>query len=27
MVGSRGKGEPGSSANHIGFRCVLSAAK
>ena len=27
MVGSRGKGEPSSSANHIGFRCVLSAAK
>jgi len=27
MVGSRGKGEPGSSANHIGFRCVLSASK
>ena len=27
MVGSRGKGEPSSSANHIGFRCVLSPAK
>jgi sulfatase modifying factor 1 len=27
MVGSRGKGEPSSSANHIGFRCVLSATK
>ena len=25
MVGSRGKGEPSSAANHIGFRCVLSA--
>jgi len=27
MVGSRGKGEPTSSANHIGFRCVLSPPK
>ena len=25
MVGSRGKGEPSSAANHIGFRCVLAA--
>jgi sulfatase modifying factor 1 len=24
MVGSRGKGEPSSAANHIGFRCVLT---
>jgi sulfatase modifying factor 1 len=27
MVGSRGKGEPSSAANHIGFRCVLPAPK
>ena len=27
MVGSRGKGEPSSAANHIGFRCVLSPPK
>jgi formylglycine-generating enzyme len=25
MVGTRGKGEPNSSANHLGFRCVKSA--
>jgi formylglycine-generating enzyme required for sulfatase activity len=25
MVGSRGKGEPTSSANHLGFRCVRGA--
>ena len=25
--GSRGKGEPASSADHIGFRCVLTASK
>jgi len=24
MVGSRGKGEPSSAANHLGFRCVKS---
>jgi formylglycine-generating enzyme required for sulfatase activity len=24
MIGSRGKGEPSSAANHIGFRCVQS---
>ena len=24
MVGTRGKGEPSSSANHVGFRCVRS---
>jgi formylglycine-generating enzyme required for sulfatase activity len=24
LVGSRGKGEPSSSANHLGFRCVTS---
>jgi len=24
MMGSRGKGEPSSAANHIGFRCVLN---
>lgn len=26
IVGSRGKGEPSSGANHLGFRCVRSAA-
>lgn len=26
LVGSRGKGEPSSGANHLGFRCVRSAA-
>jgi formylglycine-generating enzyme len=25
MVGTRGKGEPSSASNHIGFRCVRSA--
>ncbi len=24
MVGSRGKGDPGTSSNHVGFRCVLT---
>ena len=27
MMGSRGKGESSSAANHIGFRCVQSPAK
>lgn len=27
MVGTRGKGEPSSASNHIGFRCVRSAAR
>ncbi len=27
MVGSRGKGEPSSAANHIGFRCVQNPSK
>ncbi len=27
MVGTRGKGEPSSSSNHIGFRCVLRPAR
>jgi formylglycine-generating enzyme required for sulfatase activity len=27
LPGARGKGEPTSSANHVGFRCVRSAAK
>jgi sulfatase modifying factor 1 len=27
LVGSRGKGEPSSGANHLGFRCVASAAR
>lgn len=27
MVGTRGKGEISSASNHVGFRCVLSAAK
>jgi formylglycine-generating enzyme required for sulfatase activity len=26
LVGSRGKGEPSSGANHLGFRCVVSAS-
>lgn len=26
MVGSRGKGDPGTSSNHLGFRCVQDAA-
>ena len=25
MVGSRGKGEPSSSTNHLGFRCVMTS--
>jgi formylglycine-generating enzyme required for sulfatase activity len=27
MVGSRGRGEPSTSSNHVGFRCVLSPPK
>ena len=27
LVGSRGKGEPSSGANHLGFRCVTSAPR
>jgi sulfatase modifying factor 1 len=27
LVGSRGKGEPWSGANHLGFRCVTSALR
>ncbi len=27
MVGRRGKGEPNSAANHLGFRCVQSPSK
>jgi formylglycine-generating enzyme len=27
LVGSRGKGEPSSGANHLGFRCVASSAR
>ena len=27
LVGSRGKGEPESGANHLGFRCVASAPR
>jgi formylglycine-generating enzyme required for sulfatase activity len=25
LVGSRGRGEPSSASNHIGFRCVKDA--
>jgi len=27
LVGSRGKGEPSSGANHLGFRCVASGTR
>ena len=27
LVGSRGKGEPSSGADHLGFRCVASSAR
>jgi len=27
LVGSRGKGEPSSGANHLGFRCVVSGSR
>jgi formylglycine-generating enzyme required for sulfatase activity len=27
MVGSRGRGEPSSATNHVGFRCVMDDAR
>lgn len=27
MIGTRGKGEVSTASNHVGFRCVIPAAK